>query len=234
MIFRDVNPWAFLSSLSLPFPIPCSSERELNVKTRLRLFSLSRSLFPRSLWRSFIVKFALGYGFVSLTRRFFLNIFFPSVLGYRCYCVAAPSRFAFLARSGRDERAVQGEHLVEQFAPSGSFWSTDCNNDGSMECIWLKFLGNANATHRGPRRDSKARKLCQPLWNMQARNATRLIRRFTFLREATGSWYRKPKNIFIAGTHVRFLTWSMSSHWDWLKYLNTGIWNTHSRGSCQK
>lgn len=152
MIFRDVNPWAFLSSLSLPYPIPCSSERELNVKTRLRLFSLSLALsFPAlSRWRSFIVKFALGYGFVSLTRRFFLNIFFPSVLGYRCYCVAAPSRFAFLARSGRDERAVQGEHLVEQFAPSGSFWSTDCNNDDSMECIWpLKFLGNANATHRG-------------------------------------------------------------------------------------
>lgn len=43
VIFRDVNPWAFLS-LSLPFPTPCFSERELNVKTRLRLFPLSFSL----------------------------------------------------------------------------------------------------------------------------------------------------------------------------------------------
>lgn len=43
VIFRDVNPWAFLS-LSLLFPTPCFSERELNVKTRLRLFPLSFSL----------------------------------------------------------------------------------------------------------------------------------------------------------------------------------------------
>lgn len=185
VIFRDVNPWAFLSHL-FPSPTPLLQRARIKCENSPpAIFSLSFSLsLPRSLQRSFIVKFALGYGFLSLTRRFSLGIFFLVVGGrlsllLLCRCTKS-FRFFWLAWA----RSAQGGYLAEQFTDAGFLLiAVDCNDGWRLDRVYsiVEIFRKRKREARGPRRDSKARKLCQPLWNMQARGVARLIRRFTFL-----------------------------------------------------
>jgi len=128
----------------------------------------------------------------------------------------------FSSWRGRDQRAAQGGHLAEQFVDGSSYnrWLHDGRRLDRVYIRSLKFLGNANAR----REDTEGIQRCGNCVSRYeiCRRATLLgwsvvLPSFVWVK-ATGGWYRKPKNIFIAGTHVRFLTWSMSSHWDWLRY----------------
>lgn len=160
------------------------------MKTRLQLFSLSffltlslsryrslpRSLSPFLHW-SFIVKFALGYGFLSLARRFSLDIFFfrrylVVVVIVSLHCVVSRSlplslslslslfsSFFPIGAGEIDTRGAARRALGRTTILRTRVLSPDASLRTLPSASSSNFLGSANAT----RRDSKARKLCQPL-----------------------------------------------------------------------
>lgn len=186
VIFRDVNPWAFLSHL-FPSPTPLLQRARIKCENSPpAIFSLSLSL-SRPLQRSFIVKFALGYGFLSLTRRFSLDVFFLVVGGrlallLLCRCIKSFRFFRVDVSEDQRKEGTLGRTIRRRrcFLPIAA----DHNDGWRLDRVYsvVEIFRERKREARGPRRDSKARKLCQPLWNMQARGVARLIRRFTFLR----------------------------------------------------
>lgn len=118
----------YFLSLSLTISFPALSDGALLSNSRLATAS-SHSL--RDFYQHFF---------------FFFIIFVSAWLSLLCRCNES-FRF-FGSKWARSTRNARRGHLVGQFAPSRPFWSTNCNNVSSMECIWpLKFLGNANAMH---------------------------------------------------------------------------------------
>lgn len=183
------------------------------MKTRLQLFSLSffltlslsryrslpRSLSPFLHW-SFIVKFALGYGFLSLARRFSLDIFFfvgtwLSLLLCRC-TVSFRALFPYLSlvlafflffpdrcRRDRHTRCSKKGTWSDDDSPNASAFSR-CVAANSAVCFVVEFFRERERDPKG----FKGAEIVSAVMKYAGAGAVRLILRFTFLRvdEATG------------------------------------------------
>lgn len=125
VIFRDVNPWAFLSHL-FPFPTPLLQRARIKCENSPpAIFSLSLffspPLPPMKLYCQIRARLRLPLTHSAIFSRWF---FFPSsVLGCRCYCTRSLHQVVlFFFRNVTWMRSTQGEYARSNDSTRVFFW----------------------------------------------------------------------------------------------------------------